>query len=527
MHRSDRENTRKITMKIEINDQFKQALDIIENTSKNIFITGKAGTGKSTLLKYFRSNTRKAVVVLAPTGVAAVNVRGQTIHSFFRFKPDITPDGVTKFKGDGDTYKKIDCIVIDEVSMVRADLLDCVNRFLKLNGKNSHAPFGGIQMIFIGDLYQLPPVVTGNERKIFRENYASPWFFDAKVFDSFEMEFVELEKVYRQKDQDFINLLNAIRNNSATEKELGILNKRLDPEFTSKPRDNFVYLTTTNKLVKEINDQQLSKLKGKRLHYEAKIKGDVSDSTFPADIDLCIKKGAQVMLVNNDSSGRWINGSIGKILDVEPDDDGKKDVIYLKLSDGSVVDVLPNKWDIIDFKWNKDSQNLESEIIGTFTQYPLKLAWAVTIHKSQGKTFDKVILDIDKGTFASGQLYVALSRCTTLEGIVLKRPIQKKHILMDWKVVQFVTRYQYKLSDSMCSLDKKIRIIERAVSNRFKLDIVYLKTNDEKSRRTVQPEFVGEMKYNGKSFIGMEGFDSKRRESRVFRVDRILELHES
>jgi hypothetical protein len=344
------------------------------------------------------------------------------------------------------------------------------------------------------------------------------------AFNSFEMEFIELEKVYRQKDQDFIELLNSIRNNSATEKELTKLNERHNPN--PRPRKNHVYITTTNELVKKINDDQLSTQNGELFHYRGKVKGDFDQKSFPTDLDLYLKVGAQVMMVNNDSSGRWINGSIGKIVGIESDEDDKKDILFVKLSTGEVVDVTPNKWDIFDFQWDESNKSLESKVIGSFMQYPLKLAWAITIHKSQGKTFERVILDIDKGTFAPGQLYVALSRCTTLKGIILKRPIEKKHILMDWRVVKFVTKYQYQISEANCPLDKKMQIIQRALERKSRLEITYLKSNDEKSRRVVQPRSIGNMEFQGKSFVGMEGFDSKRQEERVFRVDRILELRE-
>ena len=243
---------------IEINDQFKRALDLLENTSKNILITGRAGTGKSTLLDYFVNNTKKDVVVLAPTGVAAVNVQGQTIHSFFGFKPGITIDKVKKAYGqNSELYKAVDIIIIDEVSMVRADLLDCVDKFLRLNGKDKNKPFGGVQMAFIGDLYQLPPVVKSGEREVFKTHYKSPYFFDAYIFKKFKVEFVELEKIYRQTDEEFINLLNAVRNKSVTEDDLKKINKRLDPGFESSSDEFYINLTTTNKLSDEINSKGL------------------------------------------------------------------------------------------------------------------------------------------------------------------------------------------------------------------------------------------------------------------------------
>src|SRR4030042_2348445 len=255
-------------MAIEINEQFKRALDVMENSSKNVFITGKAGTGKSTLLDYFRAHTKKKLAVLAPTGVAAVNIKGQTIHSFFKFKPNITPEKAAR-KSSKKIYKKLDAIIIDEISMTRADLLDCVGGFLRANGKKSNEPFGGIQMIFIGDLYQLPPVVVGSERKIFRNQSASEYFFDAKVFSAgnFSLEFIELEKIYRQKDEKFIALLNSIRNNSIGEEGLEAVNRRYFPAFERNQKDFYVHLTPTNQASYEINERELGKLPGKARHY--------------------------------------------------------------------------------------------------------------------------------------------------------------------------------------------------------------------------------------------------------------------
>ncbi|MBI5078560.1 AAA family ATPase, partial [Candidatus Saganbacteria bacterium] len=484
------------------------------------FITGKAGTGKSTLLQYFRENTNKKIVVLAPTGVAAINVRGETIHSFFRYKPDINLDKIKKIKfkkGQKNIYKEIEAIVIDEISMVRADLLDCVDKFLRLNGKKSRLPFGGLQMIFIGDLYQLPPVVNGEERHLFKEHYKSEYFFDAKVFEKIEMEYVELEKVYRQKDEGFIGLLNAIRNNTAGETELAALNAGCAPDY--KPsKDYSITLTTTNKMASEINAAHLSRLPGKTEVFAGEITGEFELKQLPTDLELKLKSDSQIMLLNNDSMGRWVNGTLGKIKKIG------KDEIIVELRDGRLEAVGRFEWEIFHFELNRDSGRLESEVIGSFVQFPLKLAWAITIHKSQGKTFDHVIIDLGRGTFAHGQLYVALSRCTGLKGITLKQPVKKQHIFMDYRVVKFVTAYQYALSDKKCPVDDKIMIINEAIKSGAKLKITYLKARDEKSRREIIPVEIGEMTYKDKSFLGIKAFCLKRSEDRVFRVDRILEM---
>ncbi len=509
-------------MDIEINDDFKKALQLI-GADKNVFVTGRAGTGKSTLLDYFRSATGKEIAVLAPTGVAAVNINGQTIHSFFGFGPDITMDKVKLREDQKDLYRMLETIVIDEVSMVRADLLDCVDKFLRINRSDKRS-FGGIQMIFFGDLYQLPPVVVGKEREIFRTHYKSQYFFDSKVFKDFDMEFVELEKIYRQKDQKFIGILNAIRNNSASSRELLELNKRLMPDFKPKVGDFYISLTTTNEMADQVNAHELSKLKTKMFQYKGRIKGNFDKKYLPTDVYLNVKAGSQIMLLNNDSKGRWVNGTVGKVVNILKK--GKEDSIIAELQNGNIVDVTAYTWKIYKTLYNSETKSLDSEPIGSFTQYPLKLAWAVTIHKGQGKTFDKVIIDIGKGTFAHGQAYVALSRCTSLDGIILKKPIEKKHIFTDWKIVNFITRYQYKQAEKNLSLEEKMRIIENAIKNKSKLHITYLKSNDQKSKRVILPKRIGEMEYMGKSYTGVEGFCYSRNDDRTFRVDRILEINE-
>ncbi|MBI4170996.1 MAG: AAA family ATPase [Candidatus Aenigmarchaeota archaeon] len=510
--------------KIEINDQFGKALNLMENTAKNVFVTGRAGTGKSTLLDYFRKTTKKKMAVLAPTGVAAVNINGQTIHSFFRFGPDITPDKVRKHDDRADLYNALEIIVIDEISMVRADLLDCVDKALRLNCSGKK-PFGGVQVVFIGDLYQLPPVVKSAERGIFNTHYKSQYFFDSKAFGNLEMEMIELEKIYRQKDHKFIGILNAIRNNSVTPEQLREINKRLHPDFEPKAKDFYINLTTTNDMADAINVRELSKLKSKPVSCTGKIKGSFDGKYLPTDIELKVKVGAQVMLLNNDPAGRWVNGTVGKIAGIGKR--GKEVSIMVETQNRSFVDVSPYTWKMYSMVFNKETGSIDSEVLGSFTQYPIKLAWAVTIHKGQGKTFDRVVIDIGKGTFVHGQMYVALSRCTTLDGIVLKKPVQKKHIFMDWKIVNFLTKYQYRQSEKLLSLAEKISIIERAIKNKSRLEIVYLKSSDEKSRRTILPKSVGKMEYMSRQYTGVEGYCFSRKDNRVFRVDRILEIKEA
>jgi ATP-dependent DNA helicase PIF1 len=511
---------------IEINEDFARALELLENSIKSVFITGKAGTGKSTLLQHFRQNTSKSVAVLAPTGVAALNVKGQTIHSFFRFPTTITPQAVSKKKPSESfmkMLKKLDALVIDEVSMVRADMMDCIDEALRFCLQNK-SPFGGLQMVFIGDLYQLPPVVAGKEeRELFKSYYDSPYFFDAKVFKNFDMEFIELEKIYRQKDNDFIELLNKIRNNSIEEHDIKRLNSRLNVDFDENSEEFYITLTTTNAAADAINSKKLSQIDAPIKTYSAEVKGDFDPKHYPTALNLALKEGAQVMMLNNDSSGYWVNGSVGKIVSIEIDEEGG-DFLVVELSDGKIVEVYPYTWEVSRYFYNKEENILDSESIGSFTQYPVRLAWAVTIHKSQGKTFDRVVIDIGRGAFAHGQVYVGISRCTSFEGLVLKKPILKKHIWMDWSIVKFLTRYQYKKSEEAMSLDEKLRCIKDAIAEGKALDIVYLKANDVKSKRRIEPQNLGEMEYLGKPFIGVEGYCMKRKEMRVFRVDRILEI---
>ncbi|OGD12657.1 MAG: AAA family ATPase [Candidatus Aminicenantes bacterium RBG_13_62_12] len=525
---------------VEINPQFRRALDLMEDTGRHVFVTGRAGTGKSTLLEYFRDTTRKRIAVLAPTGVAALNVRGQTIHSFCRFKPGITLDSVKKLRpakagcagGTGgrsdsgaEVYKKFETIVIDEISMVRADLLDCVEKFLRLNGPDPKRAFGGLQMVFIGDLYQLPPVVTSREKGLFSGPYETPYFFSARAFQDprFAMEFVELEKIYRQSEEKFIRLLNAIRNRTVTDGDLARLNENCDPDFVPPEDELYITLTSTNDLASSRNREKIDRLPGRGRAYEGLILGEFDRSSLPTEERLELKTGAQVMLLTNDPQGRWVNGSIGRV-DAIIREKGADDVVQVELLGGLRVDVLPHTWEIYRFALDEESGNIVSEPVGSFTQYPLRLAWAVTIHKSQGKTFDRVIIDFGRGTFAHGQAYVALSRCTNLRGLVLKKPVQRGHIRLDYDIVRFLTRFQYQKADERLSYARKLEMIREAINEGRDLEILYLKPDDTKARRRIHPESVEMMDFRGKRFEGVSAFCYKREDTRHFRIDRMLEV---
>ncbi len=503
---------------IKLNAGFKNALSLMENSKKNIFITGRAGTGKSTLLQLFVGITKKNVAVLAPTGVAALNVKGQTIHSFFRFKPYVTVDSIEKVsKNRAEQYKNIDIIIIDEVSMVRADLFDCIDKFMRLNGKKRNLPFGGIQMIFIGDLYQLPPVMSKGEKRMFRDYYKSEYFFDAKTFKNFKAEFIELEENYRQEDAGFIKILNSVRNNTVSESQLEALNNRVKTDFNP---EGGVILVPTNALAEEINNTNLKRLYGMEHSYNAILEGDFKKFELPSKEKLVLKRGVQVMLLNNDERKRWVNGSVGIVTSINV----YKTTIGVKLANDSEVEVEPHTWKLFKFSYDSKSKKLVSEVTGKFTQYPLALAWALTIHKSQGKTFDKIVLDVGNGMFANGQLYVALSRCRTINGIVLRKKLEKKHVFSDWRIIKFLTGYQYSKSNERMSAEEKTSLINKAIKEKKKIEIVYLKPNDEKSKRVLTPSKVGTLEYLGRNYLGFKGFDSKQGDYRNFRVDRILEI---
>lgn len=428
---------------LDFNEEFNQAFEVLENSHQNVFITGKAGTGKSTLLQYFREKTTKNVAVLAPTGVAAINIKGQTIHSFFGFKPDVTPESVGDIpvrKRRQKMYRELSAVIIDEVSMVRADLMDCVDIFLRLYGPDYHRPFGGIQMIFFGDLFQLPPVVGRGEEDIFKTHYPTPYFFSAKVFESLDFKIMQLKKIYRQKDEHFIRLLNAVRDDSVEHHHWQALNGRFKPDHQFSSEDFYIVLTTTNSLADRVNNQRLQSLSGFPKIYQGAVSGEFERKSLPTPEVLELKSGAQVMMLSNDPDKRWVNGSLGKITAIITDTEGD-DVIMVELENGTQVDVKKHTWEIYQYYFDEVNNSLGSKVIGYFTQYPLKLAWAVTIHKSQGQTFDRVIIDVGWGTFSHGQMYVALSRCTTLEGIVLKQPLTQRHILMDERILHFMKKF--------------------------------------------------------------------------------------
>lgn len=419
--------------KIDINQQFKKAFTTLEKTDTNLLITGKAGTGKSTFLEYFVNHTKKSCVVLAPTGVAALNVNGETIHSFFHFHPNITKKDVLakakRVKKDS-IYNNIDLIIIDEISMVRADLFDYIDIFLRTARKNK-LPFGGVQMCLIGDLFQLPPIVTKIEKSFFLDNYRSHYFFGTDVFQDmfFQIKCLELDTVYRQSDEEFIGVLNAIRDNKLEESHFEFLNERVGDVEND---EDYVTIVATNRAADKINQENLNKLRTKTKKYVGKVTGRLSEGIYPTELELILKVGAKVMFLINDSKGRWVNGTVGEITDLDDDK------IVVGTDSGQEFKVEPFEWEVNRYVYDEDNHSLEQELVGAFKQFPLRLSWAITVHKSQGKSFDKVIIDMGWGTFVSGQLYVALSRCRSSEGLVIKRNSKLNVIETDGVVTSFL-----------------------------------------------------------------------------------------
>jgi ATP-dependent DNA helicase PIF1 len=416
---------------IDLNAQFQQAIKLIEQQGENVFITGKAGTGKSTLLNYLRATTAKQMVILAPTGVAALNVGGQTIHSFFRFPPTLIDPQAIRRRGNAKLFQQLQLLIIDEVSMVRADVMDGIDTALRLYRNNPKTPFGGVQMVLCGDLFQLPPIVRDGElATFFNEHYGGPYFFLAHVFETLRPYALELTAIYRQQDERFIHVLNKIREHDLNSELFTLLNTRVLRGGEMLRDDGIITLTTTNDAAFRKNKFCLDRLNAKSYAYAASITGNFDPSIFPTESLLELKKGAQVMLIRNDPEKRWVNGTLGKVSTVSE----KKVCVEI---DGISYEVEPEIWQHIQYHFNRETNRIEEEVMGTFTQYPLRLAWAITIHKSQGQTFDKVLIDLGRGAFAHGQTYVALSRCRSLDGILFSRPVTARDILFDERVYGF------------------------------------------------------------------------------------------
>lgn len=417
---------------IEFNEEFKKSYELMENTRENILNTGPAGSGKSTLLKEFAKNTKKNIVICSPTGISALTVGGQTIHSFFRFPPKIIVDSDIERVHNNSIYKEMDALIIDEISMVRADLIDGIDLFMRMNGKDPTRPFGGVQVIPFGDLFQLPPVVDTSMGLTLDSIYDSPYFFDSKVMNNldFKLKIIDLTKIYRQEDPKFVEFLNKVRIGEVNETDLDYINTRVNPN----PSDDYTTLTTTNFIANTINHKRLALIPGKIHIYEAKIEGNFNKELKnpPVDIALKLKEGAKVIFCKNDCKGRWVNGTIGVV------EECGKDYVKVKIKGSNTVYVSPIDWEKVKYEYDRSSKKIISKVIGKFTQIPLKLAWAMTIHKSQSQTLDRIHINISSGVWETGQTYVALSRCRTLEGISLDSKIKLSDIKVDPRITEFM-----------------------------------------------------------------------------------------
>lgn len=434
------------------NKEWQQALQIIQYTRRSLFLTGKAGTGKSTFLRYVAQHTKKKYVILAPTGIAAINAGGQTLHSFFKlpFHPLLPNDSrynarnIRKtLKYSGVTTKllrELDLIIIDEISMVRADIIDFIDKVLRIYCRNMREPFGGKQLLLVGDIFQLEPVVKEDEWRLMQPFYPSAYFFSAKIWQEMQLVSIELRKVYRQRDAEFISILDRIRENAATTADITAINSRVGKDAQS-PRNTQAFeitLATRRDTVDYINDLKLAELEGSPAMFKGTIQGEFPLASLPAPMELEIKPGAQVIFVKNDKEKRWVNGTIGVVTGI----DEEEGIIGVVDEDGHEYDVVRESWENMRYTFDEKEQKIVEEQLGVFVQFPLRLAWAITVHKSQGLTFRRVKIDFSGGgAFAGGQTYVALSRCTSLQGITLEEPIRPSDIFVRPEVVAFARRY--------------------------------------------------------------------------------------
>jgi len=413
---------------ITLSTEQQSSFETIERTRKHLFFTGRAGTGKSVLLRYVREHTQKRVVVVAPTGIAALNVQGQTIHKFFKLPPKLyTPGSLKPNSSLSIILRNTDLLIIDEVSMLRADLLDAIDERCREACRNN-VPFGGIQLVMFGDLFQLPPVVEEGLMEYFTDVHGGYFFFHAQVWKKTTFTIHELTQMFRQTDQEFRDILNAIRDGSVTEAQLAQLNERSNYPI---PEEGVVTLAATNALVTEINQKRLDQLDGEMFQYEAKIEGEMKKTSFPTEPFLQLKKGAQVVLLKNDSHGRWVNGTVGIVAELA------KDQIWVRVGN-FVYTIEKETWEEIVYEYDFATRKVEMHVVSSFTQFPVRLAWCGTIHKSQGNTYDGVCIDLSSDTFAPGQFYVAASRCRTLDGLYFPHPVKRSHIITDSTVQAFM-----------------------------------------------------------------------------------------
>lgn len=432
------------------NEEMQKALQIIQFTRRSLFLTGKAGTGKSTFMRHIAATIKKKHIILAPTGIAAINAGGSTLHSFFKlpFHPLLPTDKRYSARNIRDTLKyngektkllrEVELIIIDEISMVRADIIDFIDKVLRIYNRNMREPFGGKQLLLVGDIYQLEPVIKEDERQLLRPFYPSCFFFDAHVFREMQLIAVELKKVYRQRDAQFISLLDHIRTSQVSDTDLHLLNARVNAEIGTEEGRLSITLSGRRDTVDYINEKQLNTLPDQPTIFYGHIEGEFPESSLPTPIELEVKTGAQVLFIKNDKERRWVNGTLGTIIGFGDEEDG---IIYVRTEDGRDFDVEREIWSNVRYTFNEKEQKIEEEEIGSYQQFPLRLAWAITVHKSQGLTFNNVKIDFTGGVFAGGQTYVALSRCTSLQGISLQEPIRRENIFVRTEVTNFARNY--------------------------------------------------------------------------------------
>ncbi|MFA5900179.1 MAG: AAA family ATPase [Hyphomicrobium sp.] len=415
--------------------EFERAVDFVQSDEGHLFVTGRAGTGKSTLLRAMRDHITDESVVLAPTGLAAVNVGGQTIHSFFGFPPRLIGSNDIRRSRNGRVMRKLKLIIIDEVSMVRSDLMWAIDQSLRVNRGRPREAFGGVRLVLFGDLHQLPPVIQGEVGLHLETEFGGPFFFQVpSLSEGAGMSLLELDRVFRQSDETFLHVLNRIRDGDVSEEDLEVLNERTHPIRTLSEGDPYVILTPTNAAAQRINMAFLDALSTTERTYEAGITGEYSNAAHPTDASLLLKEGAKVILLRNDPDRRWVNGTIARVSRL----DEKR--VWIEL-DGKTHEIEPVSWEARRYAYDQTAEKIVENVTGTFRQFPLRLAWALTIHKSQGLTLDKVYIDLGRGTFAHGQAYVALSRCRSLEGLALARPLRPSDILFDRSAMGYRDRF--------------------------------------------------------------------------------------